>query len=205
MNSCVVEFEAFQCENGQFIVKELAITDVEHCTSRVVILKPPFERSRLSTKYKRVAEWLVNYYHGISWNEGTVDYKQLQSILHDVSKTYSTIYTKGLEKTRFLSDFHKKVIDLNDMNVSKYDNTLNDDTLHRCEVKKHNYSVLSNFIYNCALRKAEHYAKWLRNNIQPLEPMGALKTFASLAKRGLFFDGVGVKCKTCGTYVYTRP
>lgn len=204
MDGCVIMFETFPGEEEErFVIKELAIVDIEQELCRVVLFKPPYKHSRLSTKNARTADWLESYYHGLSWYDGAVEYAQLQTIIRDVCRTYSIVFTKGLEHTRFLSKFHSNVVDLNDQNATKYDNTLQD-SWNRCCVKKHRHIKSNKYVYNCALRKAQHYAKWLRNDTITLQQVDSLKSFSALVKRGLYYDGVGIKCKTCGNYVFTR-
>lgn len=164
MNSCVVEFEAFQGINGELIIKELAIVDVDHGLCHYVLFKPPYGRTRLNRKYKRVADWLQHKLHGISWSEGVVDYTLLPSTIHDVCSTYSTVFTKGLEKARFLSAFHRDVVDLNDINAPTYDYSIIGDTSLRCNVTKHGYTNDQHkCVYKCALNKAYFYTIWLRS------------------------------------------
>ena len=65
MNSCVVEFEAFQDVANAFIIKELAIVDVAQGSSRVVLFKPPYNKTKLGGKCTRVADWLERNRHGM--------------------------------------------------------------------------------------------------------------------------------------------
>lgn len=199
MNGCVVEFEAFQDVGNGFIIKELAAVDVESGLSRVVLFKPPFELTCLDQKSRRVAFWLERNRHGVSWEDGDVDYSELQKTIRDLCTSYSCVFTKGAEKARFLRAFHPNVKDLTTMNAPKYSDDM------AVSVSSNSCSVISHFltdrtdnkyIYKCALRKAQFFVQWVRAN-----RTDGLQTFASLAKRGLIYDGVGVVCKMCGSYV----
>lgn len=165
MNGCVVDFEAYRGDDRQFIVKELAIVDVQHGLSRVILFKSPFDRACLNRKSQRIADWLEHNLHGISWTEGEVDYTHLHKIIYDVCQMYSVVFTKGLEKARFLSALHTNVRDLNDECAPKYDDAFCD-PFFRCNVRNHNYTDTDNgnkYVYKCALRKASYFAMWLRN------------------------------------------
>lgn len=202
MSGCVVEFEAFRDNNKQFVIKELAIADIEHGLSRVVLFAPPYERTRLNTKLERTADWVERHLHGISWHDGNVDYNRLSTIIRHFTETYSSVYTKGREKARFLSGFHPNVTDLDDLNAPKYDYESREHTF-QCPVSNHNCTDSDKtYLYSCALRKAEYFANWMRK--EKSENVYGLQSFTPLAKRGLYYDGAGIKCASCGTCVFLQ-
>lgn len=102
----VVEFQAFYDNNNQYIVKELAI--VSEYLQTQLIFKPP--NYTLDSKAQRTARWLSRHYHGIKWDEGGVTYSE--ELIKGLCKAYETVYTKGLEKVKFLQRFHPDVIEL---------------------------------------------------------------------------------------------
>jgi hypothetical protein len=158
-DGCVVEFEAFQSNAKEFIVKELAVTGVLDplTDTAVVVFKPPYERVILNHNARKVANWLVEYHHGIDWDEGDVEYTQLHDIVVDVCHPYSVVYTKGLEKANFLRTFHNNVIDMNIMNAPQYDNNFNIPL--ECPVRRHKGRSDD---YKCALKKSIFYAQWIQ-------------------------------------------
>ena len=164
--SAVVDFEAFHVVGGEIVVKELAIVDLHHGLCRYVLFKPPYSRRCLSQKDQRTALWLEQKLHGISWSDGVVDYSRFPDIIREVCDTYCTVFTKGLEKARFLRAFHNRVIDLNDINAPKYDNTaLADDRSLQCRVATHRFTDHEGkCVYKCALNKAYFFASWLRTH-----------------------------------------
>lgn len=181
MNGCaVVDFEAFKDVNNDFIIKELAVVDVVHGLSRVVLFKPPYAKTKLDRKCTRVADWLEENRHGMAWTGGYVDYAFLVPTITDVCAPYSTVFTKGVEKVRFLSVYHPNVKDLTEINAPKYDDTIVYGDVS-CPVMRHAFVARKDekYVYKCALRKSQFFAKWLRTNGQDL----------------------GIICKTCGQLI----
>lgn len=166
MNGCaVVDFEAFRGVAGEFVIKELAIVDLDHGLCRYVLFKSPYRRQRLNKKYRRVATWLEQHLHGISWSDGEVDYTLLPDVIRDVCDTYSIVFTKGLEKARFLRTFHNTVIDLNELCAPNYDYSTHG-KLIQCSVSSHRLQDGHNkCVYKCALNKAYFYVNWLRSRV----------------------------------------
>ena len=113
-----------------------------------------------------------------------MDYIHLESTIRGACAPYSTVFTKGLEKARFLSAFHADVKDLADIHAPKYDDNDDDDLTYgdvRCPVLRHSFVDRKDtkYVYKCALRKAQFFAKWLRTN----------------------GSEHGIICKTCGQFI----
>lgn len=98
----IVEFHAFKDNNNRFIVKELAI--VSNSFQCQVLFESPYDKSNLNDKMQRTTRWLTRHFHGIRWEDGTVPYNE--NLIRTLCKPFSIIHTKGLEKVKFLKEFH---------------------------------------------------------------------------------------------------
>lgn len=153
----VVEFQAFRGVHNEFILKEIAAVDVSTGRFVVVLFAPPCERVRLHPKIQKTNDWLMKHYHRIHWNDGTVPYKDMVSILTQMFSNFTVVYTKGLEKANFLRQYynHGAVIDLNDIKAPIVPRPF----IVQCPVP-HQPNNTPHF--HCALRKALFYANWLQ-------------------------------------------
>lgn len=107
---CVIEFQAFRGNGNEYIVKELVIWDLDNGISNYFLFKPPFSISNCNSKYLRVNKWLSKYYHHIKWDEGFVDFREVDRIMFKFAQYYNLIYTTGTEKLKWISKFTNSVI-----------------------------------------------------------------------------------------------
>lgn len=111
----IIEFQGFKDNNNRFIIKELAIGDLNDEThTRSYHFRPPFNLELLHD-HKSV-KWLEKHFHGLEWGSGCVDYDELKDILHYEVRGFHRVLTKGLEKAEFLKTLlpDMKIIDLTD-------------------------------------------------------------------------------------------
>lgn len=102
----VVDFQAFLDNDGEYIVKEIAIVDeFQHYTH--LFFKSPFDKSQLDHRYYRQAVWLENNLHRIKWEYGDVELSD--DVLSTLLRNYDVVYVKGLEKANYLSKFHRLI------------------------------------------------------------------------------------------------
>lgn len=85
---------------SEFMVKELGICDGE--IIKHFHFKPKCLFRELDVKCKREARWVENNHHGIPFNSGTSDYKDLNEILLRETEKADTIFCKGHQKFNFL-------------------------------------------------------------------------------------------------------
>lgn len=101
----VVEFQAFKDNSNNFIIKELAIvSDSLICQ---LIFSSPYEFHNLNEKMRRTARWLTRHHHYINWDDGKVQYNK--ELIRTLCSPFDVIYSKGLEKVKFLKQFHSNV------------------------------------------------------------------------------------------------
>lgn len=109
--ACVVDMQCFIDNSKLYIVKELSILDMENLSSGHWLFKPPENLSLNAFSY-RVNSWLTRNFHQIKWEEGEVDYVELDAILHKHLTHYNKIFVKGLQKKQFLNHYCGNVINL---------------------------------------------------------------------------------------------
>ena len=154
MCSVVVEFEGFQLNPYDFIIKELAFYVIDYGYHARWNFLPPFPWSELSAKNKKMAAWLTRNFHGLRWESGDLPYSSCELILTSLLTSYKVIYTKGLEKTIFLErKSGRKIFNLDDLNCPKV--TSLGSLQVKCPVHMLHFK-------HCALVKASFYALYIK-------------------------------------------
>jgi hypothetical protein len=111
---CVVEFQAFRGNDDRFIIKELVILDLLTSIVYQFTFKPPFPFNCLTTKAKITNKWLTKYFHHIEWYEGFISYSNVHSVMFHFCKQFTHIYTRGLEKKKWIQRYtDRNVFDIN--------------------------------------------------------------------------------------------
>lgn len=136
----VVEFQGFKDNYNRFIVKELVVIGTYFQSQ--IIFQSPYGFNNLNEKMRRTARWLSRHFHNINWNDGGVPYNE--EIIKDLCKPFSIIYTNGLEKVKFLQQFH------NDVREISWDRS--ETCKVQCMLSKHNGSDTK-----CALYSAKSF------------------------------------------------
>jgi hypothetical protein len=156
-DTVVVELECFQSARG-LIVKELAVAS--SATSAHFIFRPPHPFWRLDAKYRNANRWLIRNWHGLRWTEGSVDYSQLGPLLRSTTYHAQTVYVKGGEKQKLVSqvlgDEGKNVVDLGSLDCPKI--------AALSYPQRYCYRHAGN--KHCALYKACCFADWLADNVE---------------------------------------
>lgn len=194
----IVEFHGFRDNNGQFIVKELAlVSDDKRYTH--IFFKPPFLKTELDQHHQRMVDWCERNLHRIQWEYGDIDFSE--DIMKTLCGYFDTVYTKGTEKTRYLQQFHNNVINLPDTAPKTkfgYNNV-------RCPVHIDNGP--------CALHTAILLMEWLKLQKDVVRESVRLDSFNNstvvpteerirLAKAGFYFDSIKNKvvCAWCNDF-----
>ena len=156
-DGAVVELQAFRGERNEYLVKEFAAVDINTNCSVVILFAPPYDRERLCLKTQRTNEWLQRHYHRLRWDDGNVSYKDMVRTVVQICSRFSVLYSKGLEKTNFLRQYHGNVIDLNDLFAPCVRRTFFS-SIVQCPILQHQQRPG----VQCALRNALFYTDWLR-------------------------------------------
>lgn len=157
MSSVVIEFEGFQVKTNDFVIKELAFYVVDHGYHARWSFLPPYPWEQLTVKNRKSYAWLTRYCHGLRWDSGELPYSALERIVSSLFISYKTIYTKGLEKTKFLEKISKrKIFNLNDFGCPKIDSLKR--TVLNCPSHKSHFK-------HCALLKAFSYGEYIKERL----------------------------------------
>jgi hypothetical protein len=97
----LLSFDMLRSNTG-FVVKELCIYNVTAKCIQTFSFKPPFPECILSAKTKKTNSFVTRKIHGLTWNDGYIDYDHLPGIIRKYIKTTDIAYVKGLENLRFM-------------------------------------------------------------------------------------------------------
>lgn len=151
---CIIEFQSFVGNLNEFIVKELVIMDLETNVVNYFLFKPPHSFKKLSSKAKRTNKWLTRYFHHITWHEGFVEYKELTNIMQYYCQQFQIIYTTGLKKSDFISQYTTNTVV--------------------------NYAISKHFVFN----KGDGICNSVKNDMHKINNCCLIKTQRILAAMG---------------------
>lgn len=150
-NTCILEVN-FLRANGRHILKELAYIIVETGESSVYAFRPPFPYHELSLLDRRQCAWISRSICGLDWNEGDYAITDLDFIIPSILSKAGSFYTKGVEKSSFLSElFGVNIVNIESLGCPKFSRLSNECPLH-CKYHADNSS--------CALIKAYKIKLW---------------------------------------------
>lgn len=142
----MVEIHGFKDENNKWIVKELAV--IGYMFTFHTVFKSPYTKDYITHRRTRQSiDWLERNYHKIQWEDGVTPFKGelIKRLLH----SFDVVYTKGLEKKRFLDQYHYDVREIEDNAVDK-------SYYMTCCLPQHNFDT------KCALQSANMYYDFLQ-------------------------------------------
>lgn len=153
----IVDVQGFKKQYNQFVVKELAIIPLEEDALPIVYLfESPHDWNLLDSRYKCENSWLTKNYHGISWQEGDVPYRDFEEILKASVRCASKIYVKGLEKLKWLQNIIPNVRNMEDLDCPSLSKLHKDNNI---PCSNHNLQMCKNS--HCAASNALVLKKWL--------------------------------------------
>jgi hypothetical protein len=152
----VLDFESFLGKDGEIVVKEVAIVSIGK-TYRAVdhfIVQPPYEYELLPQSFKDSNKLLTENRHGLRWNQGYVEYKQLSRILLKTLRRVTSLYTTTRVKAEFLKSLlDRTFLPLEEFNLPDIQTSDNKLTcFHPCHFVPRFY---------CALKTASSFAQYL--------------------------------------------
>lgn len=103
----VLDFQGFKDNNNNFIIKEIAVTDINNSLLLHWFIQQPYSISKLSPAYMRQANYNSKFYHGIPWNYGNTSFKHVKKELNKIL-AYNYVLIKGKEKQIFIQHLFKK-------------------------------------------------------------------------------------------------
>lgn len=160
MQEYIVDFQGFQWPSNRFILKEIAVIDLQTNNYVTHLFEPPTNWDLLPVKYKCANLWLTRNFHNLNWNDGYIPYHFLQKVLKQLILGATCIYVKGYEKKKFLTEILDNkylVIDLTDVNCPALKYLTNDKNVkcpHHLDDDEHSK-------YHCALKNVQMLKSWI--------------------------------------------
>nr|ACE75269.1 hypothetical protein GFP_L5_0170 [Glyptapanteles flavicoxis] len=156
-----VDFEGYHTLDGSFIIKELAVVELNDdpdilSSAALAIFEPPAEYINEVLVFQTKDYWSRN--HGISWNEGSFSYADLNDVLCETLKHHSYVYVLGEEKQQWIRRFINFELDISDLTKMRFINELKVfDPLQPCLLRK-KHSKQSD--YGCAYESVQKMKRW---------------------------------------------
>lgn len=112
-----VDLQGFKTCGNNFIVKEICVYHEDFIFHGNV--KSPYKFNQLPSFYKRQASWLTAFYHGITFNSGSITLNEAiqQTIGYVRGKK---IFVKGAEKVEWLNGIYGKFCEIDCENLEDY-------------------------------------------------------------------------------------
>lgn len=162
--SVFVDFQGFEQPTGHFVIKELSILSL--CSKEVKNIKifsPPCAKNQISDQYRETIDKIIANHHGIPWESGDVDYREVAAILSTaLGGKFDYIYVKGENKKDWLTEILKQqsatIIDLDDFGCPSHEILQEQPTIRhmRCHLKCIDYA--------CAYENTQRYKCWFIKN-----------------------------------------
>lgn len=174
MSSVIVDMQGFNTfkknKNKQFILKEIAVIDIQSGKCESKIFQAPFPWSELDDKSKKNVVWLIKKHHNLEWYFGDTPYENLNEVVQAILGSAKKIYVKGEEKVTWLEDILQPLT-RSIVNIEKFEcpqlKTL------KKEVNL-NLDYCNMHIENCAVRNVFILRKWF---VKRFNMFNSLKTF----------------------------
>lgn len=148
----IIDAQGFPDENGDFIVKNLALAALNECGQIIatfvtnITLQRSFKDVRC-LKTRRTARWLTRNYHKLHWNDPGMNYSDVESTLRVFDHKDTIVYVKGVTKSAWCERvFQKASIRNLDLNGCPSLKVLNKDNNYICASE--NVKMLINWMTN---------------------------------------------------------
>ena len=154
MMSYGVDFQYFRQPGGDLLVKEMAIISLETDSDPTVLLfKAPYHWRRLSEKLRNKNLYIQRNLHGLAWDSGFHDYKELGSLIRETLQDSSKTYVIGDEKKKFMERFKIDTYDITDLGYLQFDTSKvvhfcsNHDFRYKTQCATQNVKMMKKFMY----------------------------------------------------------
>ena len=148
-----VDFQYFRQPGGDFLVKEMAIISLETDLEPTVLLfKAPYRWCRLSEKYRSKNINIQRNLHGLSWDSGFYNYKELGSLIRETLQDSHKIYAIGDEKKKFMQRFYINTFVITDLGYLQVDTAK---VVHFCSNHDFRYKI------QCATQNVKMMKKFM--------------------------------------------
>lgn len=159
-NYVFADVQGFKLSKNRFICKEFCLLDGND--TYYAIIKSPFKYEKLSSHYRRQADWLTKNHHGLLFDCGSMNIVEMkQNVFPKVWN--KTFLVKGQEKVTWMRYIFRDCGEINCMNVEdlNFDRNFKPDSNDICE---NHIECSSKKQYVCAKLNALLLQSWAKEN-----------------------------------------
>lgn len=158
-NIYVLDLQFFRNNDKSIIVKSISVSKLFN--SDIIdhfIFKPPFDFLELNLTRRAEARHVSAFYHHINWNEGFIDYSEMNIIIQSLLADATEVFVKGNEKAKFINSILSRDVSYNveqlncpNLKVLKAAHSI----FESCPVSSMNVTVLKLWLKNLFLTSLE--------------------------------------------------
>ncbi|KAK4883087.1 hypothetical protein RN001_006406 [Aquatica leii] len=152
-----VDLQGFRGADKKFIPKEVAVVSSDGDYCEVLLIKPPMPYSTLPKSVKNEVYYLENYFHGLKWSTGYINFEDFEDELRKLLTPFNGIFVKGYEKQNTLNFLNKPVVNMEGLSCP---------TFKELKKKMQAIKCLHHHIESpsCALEHALILCEWSKKN-----------------------------------------
>lgn len=146
-----VDIQGFKVNKNRFMCKEFCLIDGGERFHSIV--KSWFSWNKLLYHYKRQAQWLNNFFHGLNYECGDMDINELTQTVYP-KLVGKIVMVKGFDKIKWMKDIFRKCGDIDCRNIEdlKLDPVDQYDGKYAlCDYHKNRFGPVK---YRCAMQSA---------------------------------------------------
>lgn len=98
----IVNFQNFKTLINEIILKEVAIVSIHSNVEYHWMIRPPTRYSNLEKELRKRVDYITDYIHGIPWNIGYVEQRDVLENMKKILRDASCIYIKGSERVQYI-------------------------------------------------------------------------------------------------------
>ncbi|KYN14629.1 hypothetical protein ALC57_13158 [Trachymyrmex cornetzi] len=153
-----IDVQSFRDVEDNFIPKEVVVLAINAMITGHWIMRPPYPFGELPERARLENNWLKRNYHRIEWFDGDINPIYFTIHLRAITRHVRYIYTRGQEKSRYLSNLLSRNV-YNLEGISPAFKNLPD--FGGCGQRCTHHGFRTNVGSHCALRNAYKLKRWL--------------------------------------------
>lgn len=166
MDEYIIDFQAFKDGNNKYVLKELAVISIRRAIIGHFLIKSPFDVKKLPADKRSSVNYLIDHHHGIRWEDGYITFKELVTLICDITANASQIFIKGNERARFIEKLtNKPTIDLDTLKCPRAKFLQVEPSTPDCFYYRHSADYHSYF-EACSLRRVYKLKNWYKEYIE---------------------------------------
>lgn len=104
--AAVVDIHGLHNNEMEFLIKEIAIFNLETKAIGHYVIKPPRDMKISNVKAIQTNSWVTNHLHHLDWDDGDVEIEQLEKIVKQIFVNFDVVYAKGDQKVAALKKYY---------------------------------------------------------------------------------------------------